>query len=62
MLQNLSVELILLKCEFLNSTDLENLAWTNRRMMQIVRRYLSIALEPKIPIEKLYITHNETNV
>ena len=47
MLANLPVEMILLICEYPESKDLGQLAWTNNRMMKIIRRYLPIVLERK---------------
>ncbi|PAV82525.1 hypothetical protein WR25_15892 [Diploscapter pachys] len=45
MLANLPVEIILLICEYPEFKDLGQLAWTNKRMMQIIKRHLSVALE-----------------
>ncbi|PAV90739.1 hypothetical protein WR25_10443 [Diploscapter pachys] len=45
MLANLPVEIILLICQYPEFKDLGQLAWTNKRMMQIIRKYLPIALE-----------------
>ncbi|PAV64371.1 hypothetical protein WR25_20503 [Diploscapter pachys] len=45
MLAKLPVEIILLICEYPEFTDLGQLAWTNKRMMQIMKKYLPIALE-----------------
>ncbi|PAV82797.1 hypothetical protein WR25_25494 [Diploscapter pachys] len=45
MLANLPVEIILLICEYPEFKDLGQLAWTNKRMMQIIKKYLPIALE-----------------
>ena len=45
MLANLPVEIVLLICEYPEPKDLGQLAWTNKRMMQIIRRHLPIALE-----------------
>ncbi|PAV88953.1 hypothetical protein WR25_24387 [Diploscapter pachys] len=47
MLANLPVETILLICQYPEFKDLGQLAWTNKRMMQIIRIYLPIALERK---------------
>ncbi|PAV62249.1 hypothetical protein WR25_25033 [Diploscapter pachys] len=44
MLAKLPVELILLICEYPEFKDLGQLAWTNKRMMRIIKRYLPIAL------------------
>ena len=40
MLANLPVEIILLICQYPEFKDLGQLAWTNKRMMQIIKRYL----------------------
>ncbi|PAV85222.1 hypothetical protein WR25_04181 [Diploscapter pachys] len=48
MLVNLSVEIILLICKYPEFKDLGQLAWTNKRMMQIIRKHLPKALERKI--------------
>ena len=45
MLANLPVEIILLICEYPEFKDLGQLAWTNKRMMQIIKKYLPTALE-----------------
>lgn len=55
MLSNLPAELILITSQFLKYEDIERLAWTNRRMMQIVRRNLPIALEQKWSFGQLQI-------
>ncbi|PAV81509.1 hypothetical protein WR25_05935 [Diploscapter pachys] len=47
MLANLPVEIILLICQYPEFKDLGQLAWTNSRMMRIIRRYLPILLERK---------------
>ncbi|PAV56686.1 hypothetical protein WR25_24107 [Diploscapter pachys] len=47
MLANLPVEIILLICEYPEFKDLGQLAWSNNRMMRIIKRYLPIALERK---------------
>ncbi|PAV89983.1 hypothetical protein WR25_06618 [Diploscapter pachys] len=44
MLANLPVEIILLICEYPEFKELGQLAWTNKRMMQIIKRYLPIVL------------------
>ncbi|PAV85413.1 hypothetical protein WR25_07857 [Diploscapter pachys] len=44
MLANLPVEIILLICEYPEFKDLGQLAWTNNRMMQIIKKHLPIAL------------------
>ncbi|PAV91616.1 hypothetical protein WR25_08456 [Diploscapter pachys] len=44
MLAKLPVEIILLVCEYPEFRDLGQLAWTNKRMMGIIRRYLPIVL------------------
>ncbi|PAV61727.1 hypothetical protein WR25_11148 [Diploscapter pachys] len=48
MLANLPVEIILLICECPEFKDLRQLAWTNKRMMQIIKKYLPILLKGKI--------------
>ncbi|PAV57168.1 hypothetical protein WR25_14063 [Diploscapter pachys] len=48
MLANLPVEIILFICEYPESKDLGQLAWTNRRMMQIIKKYLPTALDRRI--------------
>ncbi|PAV61123.1 hypothetical protein WR25_27283 [Diploscapter pachys] len=40
--------MILLICQYPEFKDLGQLAWTNYRMMRIIKRYLPIALERKI--------------
>ncbi|PAV71843.1 hypothetical protein WR25_12467 [Diploscapter pachys] len=47
MLANLPVEIILLICEYPEFKDLGQLAWTNKRTMQIIKRHLPMALERK---------------
>ncbi|PAV55929.1 hypothetical protein WR25_06046 [Diploscapter pachys] len=47
MLANLPVEIILLICKYPESKDLGQLAWTNKRMMQIIKRHLPTVLERK---------------
>ncbi|PAV62500.1 hypothetical protein WR25_23949 [Diploscapter pachys] len=47
MLANLPVEIILLICEYPESKELKQLARTNKRMMQIIKKYLPKALEKK---------------
>ncbi|PAV86767.1 hypothetical protein WR25_07369 [Diploscapter pachys] len=39
--------MILLICEYPEFKDLGQLAWTNNRMMRIIKRYLPMALERK---------------
>ncbi|PAV90428.1 hypothetical protein WR25_17053 [Diploscapter pachys] len=48
MLANLPVEIILLICQYPEFKELGQLAWTNKRMMRIIKRYLPTALERKI--------------
>ncbi|PAV60482.1 hypothetical protein WR25_10607 [Diploscapter pachys] len=48
MLANLPVEVILLICEYPGSKELRQLAWTNKRMMQIIKEHLPIVLERRI--------------
>ncbi|PAV60444.1 hypothetical protein WR25_10581 [Diploscapter pachys] len=48
MLANLPVEIILLICEYPESKELKQLAWTNKRMMQIIKEHLPIVLERNI--------------
>ncbi|PAV60765.1 hypothetical protein WR25_25430 [Diploscapter pachys] len=54
-----------MSCRYLNYSEIVNLAWTNRRMMNIVRRNYSTALEETIQIDTLdidtckYETENE---
>ncbi|PAV78228.1 hypothetical protein WR25_27204 [Diploscapter pachys] len=55
MISELPVEIILMTCDYLNFESIEKLAWTTRRNMQIVRRNLPMALEPKIFVETLSI-------
>ena len=45
MLANLPVEIILLICQYPEFKDLGQLAWTNKRMMRIIKKYLPKALE-----------------
>ena len=45
MLANLPVEIVLLICKYPEFKDLGQLAWTNKWMMQIIKKYLPIALE-----------------
>ncbi|PAV70732.1 hypothetical protein WR25_05365 [Diploscapter pachys] len=40
--------MILLICEYPEFKDLGQLAWTNKRMMQIIKKYLPMALERRI--------------
>ncbi|PAV85416.1 hypothetical protein WR25_07860 [Diploscapter pachys] len=47
MLASLPVEIILLICQYPKFKDLGQLAWTNKRVMQIIKKYLPIALERK---------------
>ena len=47
MLANLPVEIMLLICKYPELKDLGQLAWTNKRMMQIIKKHLPIALERK---------------
>ena len=44
MLANLPVEIVLLICEDFELNELGQLAWTNKRMMQVIKKYLPIAL------------------
>ena len=53
MINNLATELVLTITEFLNFYDVEQLAWINRRFMQIVKRNFPLALEPKIRISSI---------
>ncbi|PAV61080.1 hypothetical protein WR25_25328 [Diploscapter pachys] len=48
MLANLPVEIVLLICQYPEFKDLGQLAWTNKRMMQILKKYLPMALERRI--------------
>ena len=48
MLAKLSVEITLLTCEYPEPKDLEQLAWTNKRMMQIIKKYLPIAFAREV--------------
>ncbi|PAV68479.1 hypothetical protein WR25_06969 [Diploscapter pachys] len=48
MLAKLPVELILLICEYPESKELKQLARTNKRMMQIIKKYLPMVLEREI--------------
>ncbi|PAV59937.1 hypothetical protein WR25_17394 [Diploscapter pachys] len=48
MLANLPVEVILLICEYPEFKDLGQLAWTNKRMMQIIKKHLPTALDKRI--------------
>ncbi|PAV85184.1 hypothetical protein WR25_19859 [Diploscapter pachys] len=48
MLANLPVKIILLICEYPESKDLGQLAWTTKRMMQIIKKHLPKALEREI--------------
>ncbi|PAV86044.1 hypothetical protein WR25_07307 [Diploscapter pachys] len=47
MLANLPVEIILLICQYPEFKELGQLAWTNKRIMQIIKKYLPMALERK---------------
>ena len=47
MLANLPVEIILLICQYPEFKDLGQLAWTNNRMMKIIKKYLPKALKRK---------------
>ncbi|PAV85305.1 hypothetical protein WR25_13097 [Diploscapter pachys] len=53
MLDSFPDELIATSVDYLTFEEAETLAWTNKRMMGIVRRDLPQALEPKIDIKKL---------
>ncbi|PAV89570.1 hypothetical protein WR25_01787 [Diploscapter pachys] len=53
MLNSFPAELIMMSVGYLTFEETETLAWTNKRMMNIVRRNLPQALEPKIEIKKL---------
>ncbi|PAV59306.1 hypothetical protein WR25_13891 [Diploscapter pachys] len=53
MLNSFPAELIMMSVDYLTFEEAETLAWTNKRMMNIVRRNLPQALEPKIDIKKL---------
>lgn len=48
MLANLPVEIILLICEYPEFKELGQLAWTNRRMMKIIRKYLPTTFKKKL--------------
>ncbi|PAV89809.1 hypothetical protein WR25_21631, partial [Diploscapter pachys] len=45
MLANLPVEIILSICEYPEFKDLGQLAWANKRTMQIIKKHLPMALE-----------------
>ncbi|PAV89303.1 hypothetical protein WR25_05719 [Diploscapter pachys] len=47
MLANLQITIILLICQYAESKELEQLAWTNNRTMQIIK-HLPMALERNI--------------
>ncbi|PAV91856.1 hypothetical protein WR25_15609 [Diploscapter pachys] len=47
MLANLPDGIILSICQYPEFKDLGQLAWTNKRMMQIIRKYLPMAFERK---------------
>ncbi|PAV58214.1 hypothetical protein WR25_26675 [Diploscapter pachys] len=53
MLDSFPNELIVMSAQYLTFEEAETLAWTNKRMMNIMRRNLPQALEPKIDIKKL---------
>lgn len=55
MVSSLPAELIIMSCRYLNYSEIVNLAWTSRRMMNIVRRNYSTALEETIQIDTLDI-------
>ena len=65
MLYELPAELIIMTFEYLPYPAVHELAWTNRRMMQIVRHNLPSALQPAISIKAIEITpiyeHNVSN-
>ena len=54
-MSSLPAELIIMSCRYLNYGEIVNLAWTNRRMMHIVKRNYSTALEETIQIDTLDI-------
>ncbi|PAV74877.1 hypothetical protein WR25_04025 isoform B [Diploscapter pachys] len=56
MIDSLPTELVLLSCQYLSNEEVETLAWTSRRFMQIVIRNLPTALQPRIPIDMLTIS------
>ena len=61
MLRNWPVELILMTMDYLSFDDVEQLAYTNRRMMRIIQRHISIALDPKMITDeaRIYPTSKE---
>ena len=63
MLAKLPVEIVLLICEYPELKDLGQLAWTNKRIMQIIRKYLPKALEKEILFyrRKIFLVWAEIN-
>ncbi|PAV73459.1 hypothetical protein WR25_26635 [Diploscapter pachys] len=53
MLNSFPNELIAMSVDYLTFEEAETLAWTNKRMMDIVKNNLPQAFEPKIEIKKL---------
>ncbi|PAV84632.1 hypothetical protein WR25_00729 [Diploscapter pachys] len=55
MLSGLPVDVVALSCQFLSFRDVEELAWTTKQMMQVVKDHLPTALEPKIDIKGMKV-------
>ena len=55
MISYLPAELIVMTCEYLPFESTERLAWVNRRLMQIVRRNVPLALQGRLQIRTMEI-------
>ena len=55
MLSALPADVVALSCQFLSFRDVEELAWTSKQLMRIVKDHLPTALEPKIDIKGMKV-------
>ncbi|PAV62024.1 hypothetical protein WR25_00544 [Diploscapter pachys] len=55
MLSGLPTELIIMSCQYLSFRDVDELAYTTKRMMQIVKRNVPLALQPRIELKNMAI-------
>ncbi|PAV64343.1 hypothetical protein WR25_20481 [Diploscapter pachys] len=55
MLSGLPTELIIMSCQYLSFKDVDELAYTTKRMMQIVKRNVPLALQPRIEMKNMAI-------
>ncbi|PAV62025.1 hypothetical protein WR25_00545 isoform A [Diploscapter pachys] len=55
MLSGLPTELIIMSCQYLSFRDVDELAYTTKRMMQIVKRNVPLALQPRIEMKNMAI-------